>query len=515
MKTTRHLGKLILTLLLSALPLFAGVKATVDNPAVYRGDPVTLTLTASGDGISFPPLSEIAGYAVQSRSTSRNLMIDNGTTTHSVTLQLVFTPTKDVTIPAIGITVGGKIQKTKPLSVRVLDPKAAPKGAAIQMQMKLSQSDAYVGEPVKLDLVLRYKPRTRIDDIRISPPKLEHFWIKRLNQQAERGSDADGYITQTYHYLLFAQQSGDLTIPATFAQIGTRAPVNGANDPFLSNPFFSATQMQYRKVYSAPVTLHVKPLPQGLNVYGDFTMHAKVDKTTVNVNKPVNLHIHIEGYGNVEDIPKFDPQFTNAIVYANDPKTSSSLKDGKYYGTFDQTIAVIPDRDITIPPQAFRFFDNKTKQIKTLHSQPFAIKVIGAVPAAPQSAPVVESAGNTTRSPVPTANAESGYGLYTLLGTFAGGFLLGAAFIGMIALRRPSPARRKHSEQPMAKKIRSAKKDRALFELLLPHKGEAAVIDVTLDKLEANLYRGANEPIDRKALLAYFNGKTEEEIRFV
>jgi len=518
MKTKQPPGK-ILALLLAALPLFASVTATVDNPAVTRGDPVTLTLTASGEDVRFPALNAIAGYPVQSRGTSRNISIINGKTSRTLEQRLVFTPTDDVTIPVIDVTVDGKVEHTAPLHVKVIAPQAASKSAPIQMLLHLSKTHTYVGEPVELDLVFKYLPGTKIDDIRISEPKLEHFWIKRVNDQAERAADNEGYITQTYRYLLFAQQSGDLEIPAIFAQIGTKATSQRGGmmgDPFFNDPFFGAARMQYRKVYSEPATLHVTALPEGLEVYGRFTMHADVDKTTVDANKPVNLHIHIEGSGNVEDIPKFDPRFDHAVVYANDPEIKNSLKDGQYYGTFDQTIAIIPDRDMTITPQAFRFFDAKTRQPSSLRTPPFFIKVNGAAPAAAAQAPVVESAVNApvAAAPVPAVGPR-GFSLLEALGIFAAGFAAGLLSLWLLLLRgRGRPAKRSVLP-PMVKQLRATKTDQSLFELLLPLKGSAPLIDETLILLEANLYRGAENRIDRKALSDYFHGKTAEEIALI
>lgn len=512
--TKQHLGNLLyLSLFLLGLPLFADVTATVDNPAVYRGDPVTLTLSASGEEIRFPPLTEIAGFPIESRGTSRNLTMVNGKTSRSIEQRLVFTPTADVTIPALDITVDGTVEHTAPLSVKVLEPQAAPQGAPIRMEMHLSKTDVYVGEPVELDLVLKYKPGTQIDDIRISEPKFEHLWIKRINQQAERSADSEGYITQTYRYLLFAQQAGNLEIPAIFAQVGTRVTTQRRSmfsDPFFNDPFFGGARMQYRKVYSDPAALHAKALPEGLDVYGDFTMHSEVDKTAVDANKPVNLTIHIEGRGNVEDIKKFEPTIANGVVYANDPVVKSQIKDGEYYGTFDQTIAVIPGSDVTIAPQSFRFFDRRTHQVKTLRTQPYFIKVTGGtVPAAArvETAAPLKAAAADTAVPEP---ARTGTPTFEAITIFAAGFVIGAAFVGVLALRRKEGMPRSEKTVPMAKKIKAAKTERALFELLLSYKGEAPVIDDALDTLEANIYHDGKNRIDRQALADYFNGKSPE-----
>ncbi len=511
--------KAVLALLLVTATAQAAVKATVDNPAVFRGDPVTLTLSASGNDIRFPALNEIAGYPIRSRGTSRNISIINGRTTRTVEQRLVFVPQKSVTIPALDITVDGRVEHTLPLRVKVLEPKAAPKGAPVQMQMKLSKSEAYVGEPIELDLVFKYKPGTKIDDIQISEPKLDNFWIKRLNQKAERGADSDGYITQTYRYLLFAQQSGDLKIPAIYAQIGTRVQTRRSDmfgDVFFNDPFFGGGRMQYRKVYSNPAVLHVKPLPQGLEVYGDFTLHAEVDKTKVHANKPVNLHIHIEGHGNVEDIPKFDPQIDNAVVYANDPVTKGYLQNGRYYGTFDQTIAIIPDRNITVAPMEFRYFDSKTETVVTKTTPPFSIEVTGAVPQ--PSAPVVQGGSPVESAPASTPKAAAtggGVNLYEALGIFAAGFAAGALSLWLLGLWRRERPVKAAKETPMAKKIKAAGDDRALFELLLPLKGSSPAVDEALEKLEGNLYRGAKNVIDRKALAAHFDGRETVSVELI
>ena len=512
----RFLAVFLFSGIVYASALQAKVTASVDNPAVYRGDPVTLTLSAEGDDIDFPPLTEIAGFPIQSRGTSRSLSIINGKTTRTIEQRLVFTPTKSTAIPALDITVDGKVEHTLPLRVKVLEPQAAPEGAPVRMEMKLSQSKAYVGEPVTLDLVLKYKPGTQIDDIQISEPKLEHFWIKRLNQQAERSADTEGYITQTYRYLLFAQQSGELTIPPIFAQIGTRQQAQRRSmfsDPFFNDPFFGRARMQYRKVYSEPLTLQVDALPEGLEVYGDFTMDSSVDKTTVEANKPVNLTIHIEGSGNVEDIPKFEPKIDSAIVYANDPVIKGTLKNGRYFGTFDQTIAVIPERDVTITPQTFRYFDSRTKTVKTLKTKPFFIKVEGGTPLPKASAPVIETASAAAPSDK-TQQPAASLNLYSALGLFAAGVAAGALLM-LLARRRESGPKPAANASPMSKRIRAAKSSRALFELLLPYKGEAAVIDEALLSLEAELYRGGAGGVDRKALAAYFDGARDEEVTFI
>lgn len=517
MKTKRHPGNLTLFFLFFSLPLLAAVKATVDNPAVYRGDPVTLTLSAEGDDIEFPPLADIAGYPVSSRGTSRNLSIVNGKTTRTLEQRLVFVPTKNVTIPSLDIKVDGTTEHTLPIHVRVLKPQAAAAGAPVQLKMTVEKNDPYVGEPVRLDLVVRMKPGTRIDDLQVQEPKFEHFWIKSLGKEGTRGVDDDGYITQTYSYLLFAQKSGTLEIPQTFAQIGTRPNRRQERfgDAFFGGSMFG-NRLQYRKVYSDGLTLQVKPLPDNLELYGSFTLHSDIDKKTVQANQPVNLHIHIEGEGNVEDIKKFAPVMRDAVVYANDPVIKGYMKEGRYFGTFDQTIAVIPDRNMTIAPMTLRYFDKETQQVVTKQTPPYAIGVVGAAPkhaARVESAPALETA--VAAAAENTAPADGGFNVTEAAGIFAAGALTGAASLWLLGLWRRERPERSPKETPIGKKIRSAKDDRALFELLLPFKGKDASVDAALMQLEANLYAGAKHRVDRKALQACFDGVREESVELL
>ncbi len=518
MNLKQPLGRLFLILLLG-VPLFAGVRASVDAIAVFKGDPVTLTLSAEGEKVEFPPLSDIAGYSTQTAGTSRNLSIINGQKRQTIEKRLQFVPSENVTIPSFDITVDGKTEHTLPIYVKVMEPKEAPAGSPVKLEMKLEKDTAYVGEAVRLDLIFRVKPRTRVDDLRISEPKLENFWIKQLDSEPEKGVDSDGYTTRTYSYLLFAQKSGDLEIPAIFAQVGTQVRTQSRGmfgDAFFNDPFFSGARMQYKKLFSNAATLHAKALPEGLEVYGSFTLNTDIDKQKVAVNKPVNLHIHIEGEGNVEDIPKFSPQMSDAIVYANDPEIKSYLKDGRYYGIFDQKIAVIPGRDVTIPSMQFRYFDKATQHSVAKQTPPYEIKVIGAD--VRSSAPVAQSASpiETASSSAPALpDASKTIDLYGAAAIFMTGVVTGIAALWLLGLWRREHPEKELKAAPLAQRIKKAKDDKALFELLLPLKGQSAVIDDVLDRLEANLYAGGSDRIDKKALLRRIDDPNEEPIELI
>ncbi len=124
------------------------------------------------------------------------------------------------------------------------------------------------------------------------------------------------------------------------------------------DPFFNSfvSNINWKKIYSNSLTINVRPLPNGLELYGDFKISASVDKKRVHTNKPVNLTIRVEGEGNIDDIKKFELNLDNAVIYSDEPKIKSKLINGKYYGEFTQKIAIIADNNFTIPPFKHKVF---------------------------------------------------------------------------------------------------------------------------------------------------------------
>ena len=512
----RNPGKIWAVIMLLATTLWAGsVTATLDKNEVYRGDTVNLQIRAEGEHVTFPVIAEIGGAKVVGTSTAQQTTIINGAVTQSKTRSYTFVPQKTTKIPPFSVTVDGKVYKTAPLQVRVVKPTAAKAGAPYILEMKLDKHRVKVGESVRLDLKFKHKRGVQADKVEITPPKLENFWVKEI--KGSRQSLEGDYIVQTYSYLLFPQKSGEYTIPAVVANIGTRVKrrsrLGGFDDPFFDDPFFNSfvTSLEWKKLYSNDEKLHVDPLPDNLEVYGHFTIHADVDKREVHADKPVNLTIRIEGEGNVDDIRKFDLDIPDAVVYADDPKIESGLQNGKYRGSFTQKIAIVAEHDYTIPPITFRYFDAKAKKPVTIQTDPIEIKVKGGGAHAKAAAPKIEASeklekeiqsaakGDKSDQKRVTATApESGAAGYLYL---LAGILIGAAATWLLLTYRPG---RNKSAAPIVTQILKAKDDRSLYQLLLPYAKSDPWLDERLEKLEENLYKGAAHKIDRREIADFF-----------
>jgi hypothetical protein len=502
------LGKILILLFLT-ITVFAGVKVSVTPPAIYKGDSVNFIISADGNSIEFPKIQEIAGYPIVGTSSSQSVSIINGgSVTKTVSKTYSFRPDKSITIPSFSVNVDGNIYKTKELKVDVLKPNASRDGDPFVLEMKMSKKEAFVGEAIDLSISFKRKLHARLDKLQLGEPKLEDFWVKKVDK-VEQSSEGD-YIVETVHYQIFPQKAGEYKIPPIEALIGKIERRRGAGGIF-DDPFFSSfnQEINWQKIYSNEPTINVKPLPNGIELYGEYQIQGRVDKRRVHANKPINLTIDINGKGNVDDIKKFNPNIDNAIVYADEPKITARLINREYQGHFTQKIAIIADRNFTIPPIELKYFDRDTETVKTIKTKPIDIEVIGGEKSASKSTIEVSptqkiEAPTTPQKAIDTKTVtikEDSHIKYLFL---ALGFLLGAfSIIGFDRLKN----RVIKKESNIVKAIKKAKTDKALFELLLPYAKKDKRISEALNKLEENIYKGTEHKIDKEILMEVFEGE--------
>ncbi len=479
------------------IDLYANVEARLNVPAIYEGESVDLIITAEGDSVEFPNIDKIGIYDILRTSSSQSTTIINGDLTRSFTKTYTFAPRKSITVPSYNVIVDGKKYQTKELKIAVLKPTANKHGADFILNMDVDKKSVYVGESIKLVVTFKQKLNAHADRVELSEPKLEDFWIKKV-EGIEKSSDAD-YIVQKLTYILFPQKSGKYIIKPLEANIGKLVQRRSS---FFDDPFFDSftSEFRWQKIFSNEIELDIKPLPNGIELFGDFEIEASVDKYEVKANKPVNLTITIKGEGNIDDIKKFDLDIDQAIVYADEPKITSTLTNGVYGGEFIQKIAIIAENDFEIPPIELTYFDKKTKKIKTIKTKPIYIKVKGGIKK--EKKPDLETLHDdnnikSSNQKVKIAN-ESDHIKYLFLLI---GFLLGGV-IGYFINRVQKKEVKK--ELDIIKAIKKAKTDKELFELLLPYAKKDKLITQTLEKLEQNLYNNQKHKIDKNKLIEFF-----------
>jgi hypothetical protein len=109
----------------------------------------------------------------------------------------------------------------------------------------------------------------------------------------------------------------------------------------------------------------------------------------------------------------------------------------------------------------------------------------------------------SSESETVTKEVDSGVKYLYLLG----GLLLGSALTYFFL--KANPLARRDQEHAVTKLIKRAKSDKELYNLLLPYAKEGDYIQEVLQKLEANLYKGANHKIDRNEIVDFFEEVVE------
>lgn len=499
------LGKIFLILFLT-INSIAEVKVSVSSPSIYKGDTVNFIITADGQDITFPQIDEIEENYIIGTSSSQSTNIINGDITRTTSKTYSFRPEISLTIPSFSVMADGKSYQTKTIEVSVVKPKASQDGADFVLEMSLDKQEAYVGEGVDLTITFKRKINARAEKLQLGEPELENFWVKKI-EKVEEGREGD-YVFQKIHYLIFPQKSGAFTIPAIEALVGKSVNRRRGNDPFFNDPFFASLtrQLSWQKVFSNEPSLQVNPLPNGLELYGNYQIEAHIDKQEVKANRPVNLTISIKGEGNIDDIKKFDISINNTIIYADEPQISSKLVHNIHQGEFIQKIAMIGDQNFTIPSLTLEYFDKATKQVKTIQTKAIDINVIGGVQGVAKASSIEVSPTTIIQAQEPQEKGkvkiiiekENAYIKYLFL---LMGLLLGVGVTYAFYRLKNRVSKQEHDK---VKAIKKAKNDRDLFDILLPYAKKNPVIAHALNRLEENLYRGGKHKIDKEELMEIF-----------
>ena len=502
MQTLGKIPNLFLILFLTIIAS-ADVKVSVNSQTIYQDDVVNFTITADGKNIEFPKLTTIGGQLVSGISQSKSDITINGETTRTISTIYNFVASESFIIPQYLVTIDGVKHHTKELSIKVLQPKASEDGSEFVLEIALDKKVAYVGEPITLSVSFKAKKNSRAKKIELDEPKLENFWVKKIEEVQH--STQKSYMMQTLHYKLFPQKSGEYTIPAIKALIGKIVTQRQKRGMFI-DPFFSTTRqhLEWQKIYSNTLELEVKPLPNQLELFGNYQIQATVEKQEIEANKPINLTIFIKGEGNIDDIKKFKLNIDNVIIYADEPNISTQESNTIYQGAFTQKIALIGDRDFTIPPLHLEYFDKESKSVKKISTKAIDIKVIGGEAKATQKPSSIEiNPTQLIQAPQKVETKiiiekEDAYLKYLFL---AIGFILGIALVSILNYLKN---RTTHNEPNIIKSIKKAKDDKVLFTLLLPYAKENKIISDALNRLEENLYKNGIHKIDKEELMEFF-----------
>ena len=466
---------------LMALPLMAELKVSVDKTQITRGETVRFTLSITGEGkVTVPPFDELCGYTIEGRMQSTKDIFSNGKRSQELSLTYEIMPQRSCVIESFPVSINGETQTTEAINITV-SKVSITTNAPFTVELKTEKKSVYVGEPFEMNVALKARQGIDVLAESISLPESKNIWVK--SEQKGKSLLQEGYSKRDNTYALAAQQSGTLTLGPLRWDVKVR---NQSRDNW---GMWLATAKTH-SVFSNEIELEVKELPMGVSLVGELEIEASVDKTEVNAGEAVNVDIRVKGPANIEDLSAFEIHVDGAQAFKEEPKKTHYLRDGKYFGDFSQKLALVAERDFTVPSFEIRYMDVSTDTLKTIKTQAIEIKVLNSAPAVKEELKISRPQENPEEN---TQNTQ-GSALNLLQGVFLllGGIALGLIF-SMIPWKRVLVKdRRKYAV--------SAKESKEVLQLLMGHMHSDPEIENLVQRLSENLYEGKSHQIDKKRL---------------
>lgn len=375
--------------------------------AVVEGDKFQLvyTLNKEGNDIRLAPLQDFQILMGPSTSYSHSTSIVNGKvsreTSYTFTFILKALKVGNYTIPSATIMVDGEKHTSNQLQIQVVKAEqaqtnsgnqSAPSSAATadELFITVTPSKRTLYQNESMLLTTKIYTKVQLDGLSdIKQPKLTAFIAQDLKSTDGINWSMENINGRTYNVgtyeqkLLFPQKTGKITIEPTEIEFLVRQRTAARSRSIFDDFFESGYRSVKKTVKSKPITLSVKPLPNGrpqgfTGGVGQLNMSASVTKNQVKVNDGITLKVTINGTGNhkfVEnpqikfpaDFDDFDPKIAN-----NTTNTVAGMKGSK---TFEYLMIPRHAGEFTIPSIKFSYFNPKTGSYQSQESGPITVMV--------------------------------------------------------------------------------------------------------------------------------------------
>ena len=424
------------------------VTAVLDSSETNLGNPVQLQIVVTGASNPKPP-GEITvdGLDIRSAGVSRQYQMQNFSVSYSFTYNYTIMPMRSgtFTIPPQNVEAGGKVLKTPPLTLNVVDSpgRSSRRGARNDaggvdpakigfIEMVLPKQVAYVGEMIPVQIRLGLNMRAPVDSLGSGMQIAgQGFTTQKMPEPRQTIENINGRSYQVFIFktAISPVRAGKLEIgPAEIKPVvriargGQRNPSlprDLFDDPFFNNffndPAFAPSVPKEISLKSEATTLEVKPLPPNApptftGAVGSFTMKSDANPKKVQVGDPVTVTAAITGRGNFDRVGA--PALENEAGWHKYPPSDKFTQDDDVgiSGTKTFEMVVSPkERKDELPPLVFTFFDPVKETYVSLRSEDLPLRVEGGAPAAPTpavaSAPAATPAASAA-TPTPAAQEQ-------------------------------------------------------------------------------------------------------------
>ena len=377
---------MVLFLIATATAHAAVVRAVVDRNQATVGESIVLQITIEG-GKGEVDLSGLDDFKTASRGTSSSFQMINGRTSRQLIHEYALFPLKTgrLTIPAIPVTVDGKVHYTTPIEITVSQEAPADSGQRdVYVTAEVSEPSPWAGQ--QFIYTFRLYNAVQVTDAKFQVPDFKGFNAEELEDRQSQRTVINGreFIVTEVVFILVPLKTGTLEIEPAVLQVDLLQRNQRARPFSGMDAFFGRTKVTTRILETDPITVDVRalpPRPPGISfsgLVGHFEMSASLDKTDLRVGDSTTLAVTIRGAGNIMDVPAPTIPAPNKFkTYADNPEEQVQRTGDGYSGTKRFRTALVPvaPGQYRIDPIAMTYFDVEDGDYKTLTTRAFDVTV--------------------------------------------------------------------------------------------------------------------------------------------
>lgn len=321
----------------------------------------------------------------------------NGKASFSQSYTFIIEPLRkgEFMIPEASIELNGKILKSKPVKVIVLDPVDIPKDPNdphyiaqqnVHLVAEISKANPYVGEGVYVEYKLYVSRDISVNDYYATEvPQYSGFWNQEIKINGITAKPGK-YNGENYRYvvlkkaLLIPTRSGKLTIDPMVMDIVVGVPT-GRGD-FFGNPIIRSVTKTFS---SAKKTVNVKELPLDgkplsfAGAVGQFDFNVSTSREILKSNETATISVSVNGKGNLKlfELPEIKTP-SELEVYTPEQKEKVTVTSTGIKGMVTKNYTVVPEfkGKYKIPSTEFSYFDPNKEEYVTLISDDIFVNVL-------------------------------------------------------------------------------------------------------------------------------------------
>ena len=236
----------------------------------------------------------------------------------------------------------------------------------------ITKKELHIKEPTQITITIAQKDLSTAMFFQLKPQINDAYEIILLDQVIKKVSLHNS--STTYRYLLFPLKSGELHIgfDCTIRLASDNALIDGVLG---GHDDVTLVKTVDKKLPIEPITLHVSPLSEKVDLIGDFTLDADLQKSDINQYGSANIRYKLKGVGYNEKTLKPLGTIADVSSFSQVTDIVSKATQNGYELNREYSYALSSKKNFTIPAIEIKAYSPKQNKYYTLKTQSYDIKV--------------------------------------------------------------------------------------------------------------------------------------------